>query len=64
MVVFMMDYNRISLKTASKQMRDDIQLLLSALGIKSYYTTNKPHPVNIIMETMIVKNLMILILGR
>src|SRR5208337_3435064 len=35
-------YNRISYKTTSPQMRDDIQLLLSSLGIRSYYTTNKP----------------------
>ena len=36
------NYNRISFKTTSIKIRDDIQLLLSALGIKSYYTTNKP----------------------
>ena len=32
---------RISYKTASKQMSEDIQLMLSSLGIKSYITTNK-----------------------
>lgn len=32
---------RVTYKTASPQMRDDLQLLLSSLGIESYYTTNK-----------------------
>lgn len=32
---------RVVLKTASSKMRDDVQLALSCLGIKSYYTTNK-----------------------
>ena len=36
------NYDRISYKTTSKRMRDDIQLLLSVLGIRSYFTTNKP----------------------
>ena len=35
-------YNRVSLKTTSPALRDDVQLLLSVLGIRSYYTTNKP----------------------
>lgn len=34
--------NRITLKTASSKLRDQVQLLLSYLGIDSYYTTNKP----------------------
>jgi ribonucleotide reductase alpha subunit len=33
---------RVTFKTASPQMRDDVQLSLSALGIASYFTTNKP----------------------
>ena len=33
--------NRITLKTASPKLRDQVQLLLSYLGIDSYYTTNK-----------------------
>lgn len=32
---------RITYKTASRQMVDDIQLLLSSIGISSYFTTNK-----------------------
>lgn len=34
--------NRITLKTTSSKLRDQVQLLLSYLGIDSYYTTNKP----------------------
>jgi Ribonucleotide reductase alpha domain/LAGLIDADG-like domain len=34
--------NRVTFKTTSPGMRDDIQLSLSALGIASYYTTNQP----------------------
>ena len=37
--------NRITFKTASPTMRDQVQLALSSLGIKSYYTTNKSHDV-------------------
>ena len=37
--------NRITYKTASPKLRDDIQLLLSYLGIDSYYTTNAKHDV-------------------
>lgn len=33
--------DRISYKTTSKQMVEDIQLMLSLVGIVSYYTTNK-----------------------
>ena len=33
--------NRISLKSSSLGMIEDIQLLLSSIGIKSYFTTNK-----------------------
>ncbi len=33
---------RVTLKTTSVNMRDDVQISLSALGIASYYTTNKP----------------------
>lgn len=32
--------NRITLKTSSQKVRDQIQSLLSSVGIKSYYTTN------------------------
>jgi len=31
---------RVTLKSASKQIIEDIQLMLSSIGIKSYYTTN------------------------
>jgi ribonucleotide reductase alpha subunit len=34
--------SRVTFKTTSPGMRDDIQLSLSALGIASYYTTNQP----------------------
>ena len=34
--------NRVTLKASSKAMVEDVQLLLSSLGIPSYYTTNKP----------------------
>ena len=37
--------NRITYKTASPKLRDQIQLLLSYLGIDSYYTTNQKHDV-------------------
>lgn len=37
--------NRITYKTASKTLRNQIQLLLSYLGIRSYFTTNKPSKV-------------------
>lgn len=33
--------HRISLKATSKQVIDDVQLMLSSVGIFSYYTTNK-----------------------
>lgn len=33
---------RITLKTSSKNIRDEVQLMLSSVGISSYYTTNKP----------------------
>lgn len=33
---------RVTLKTSSPDMRDDVMVSLSALGIASYYTTNKP----------------------
>lgn len=33
--------NRITYKTASAKLRDDIQIMLSSLGIRSYFTTNK-----------------------
>lgn len=36
---------RVTLKTASAGMRDDVQVALSSLGIKSYYTTNKANVV-------------------
>ena len=34
-------YSRITYKTTSPILRDQIQILLNSLGIKSYYTTNK-----------------------
>ena len=37
--------NRITLKTSSPMIRDQVQIMLSSLGIKSYFTTNKEHPV-------------------
>ena len=33
--------NRVSLKTTSSKLRDEVQTLLSSIGIRSYYTTNK-----------------------
>jgi len=33
--------NRITLKAASKQIIEDAQLMLSSIGIRSYFTTNK-----------------------
>lgn len=33
---------RVTFKTTSKKLVDDIQLMLSSIGIASYYTTNKP----------------------
>lgn len=33
--------NRITLKSASRQLIEDTQTLLSSIGIRSYYTTNK-----------------------
>ena len=37
--------SRITYKTSSATLRDQIQILLSSLGIRSYYTTNKPSTV-------------------
>jgi ribonucleoside-diphosphate reductase alpha chain len=37
--------NRITLKTASFKMVEDIQQMLSSLGIPSYYTVNKAHEI-------------------
>ncbi|NJO63981.1 MAG: hypothetical protein HC836_39130 [Richelia sp. RM2_1_2] len=34
--------NRITLKTSSSQLAEDVQVLLSSVGIPSYITTNKP----------------------
>ena len=33
--------NRVTLKTSSFKVVEDVQLMLSSIGIKSYYTTNK-----------------------
>ena len=33
--------NRITFKTTSSKLRDDLQILLSSVGIRSYFTTNK-----------------------
>lgn len=35
-------YNRVGLRMTSAQMRDDVQLALSSIGINSYFTTDKP----------------------
>lgn len=37
--------NRASLRATSKTIIEDVQAMLSALGIRSYYTTNKPNVV-------------------
>lgn len=37
--------NRITLKASSFQVINDVQLMLSSIGIRSYYTTNKPSKV-------------------
>lgn len=37
--------NRINLKAVSFQIVEDVQMMLSSLGIPSYYTTNKAHDV-------------------
>lgn len=37
--------SRVTLKTASPFVRDDVQLMLNSLGINSYFTTNKAHDV-------------------
>lgn len=36
---------RVTLKTASPKLRDQVQIMLSSIGISSYYTTNKPKKV-------------------
>jgi ribonucleoside-diphosphate reductase alpha chain len=36
---------RVTLKQASRKLIDQVQLMLSSLGIHSYITTNKPHDV-------------------
>lgn len=33
---------RITFKTSSEKIRDKVQIMLSSIGISSYYTTNKP----------------------
>lgn len=42
---------RVTLKTTSKQLCEDVQIALSSLGIASYYTTNKPTDVQFINGT-------------
>ena len=37
--------DRVALKTSSLQLAEDVQLMLSSIGIASYYTTNKPKSV-------------------
>ena len=39
---FLKKANRITLKTSSPDIRDDVQKMLSSIGINSYFTTNKP----------------------
>ena len=34
--------SRVTLKSASLSLINQVQLMLSSIGIKSYYTTNKP----------------------
>lgn len=34
--------NRVTLKTSSSKLREQVQIMLSSVGIRSYYTTNKP----------------------
>jgi ribonucleotide reductase, class II len=36
-------YNRVTLKTSSRKIAEQVQVMLSALGIRSYYTTNRKH---------------------
>jgi ribonucleotide reductase alpha subunit len=43
--------NRVTLKTASSVLRDQVQLMLSSIGIRSYYTTNKSKDVRFINGT-------------
>lgn len=38
--------NRVTLKTSSSKLRDEVQIMLSSIGIRSYYTTNKPSTVD------------------
>lgn len=47
--------NRITLKTASKILREQVQLLLSSLGIRSYFTTNKSNDVTFFNGTYTCK---------
>lgn len=37
--------DRVTLKTSSQDIRDSVQVMLSSLGIASYFTTNKEHDV-------------------
>lgn len=37
--------NRVTLKSASLGLIEDVQAMLSSVGIRSYYTVNKPHEV-------------------
>lgn len=41
-------YNRITLKSSSKKIIEDVQIMLSSIGISSYYTKNKSK--NVIFE--------------
>lgn len=38
--------NRVTFKTTSSTLREQVQILLSSLGIRSYFTTNKPTTVS------------------
>lgn len=38
--------NRVTLKTSSSRLRDQVIIMLSSVGIRSYYTVNKPHKVS------------------
>lgn len=43
--------NRVTYKTSSPILRDQIQLLLSSLGIRSYFTTNKMRDIKFVNGT-------------
>lgn len=46
---------RVTLKTSSSILRDQVQIMLSSVGIRSYYTTNNPKEVEFDNGTYICK---------